>query len=59
MLPPYSPKTLKPTTQQRMVNSEPRKTPTTIHTSTIQRRLPFERMISSHKNTPSKYFPPI
>lgn len=61
MLPPYSPKTSKPTPRSRMSSSEPRKTPTTttsIHTSTLQRRLPFERMMS-HKYTPSKYFPPI
>jgi len=47
MLPPYSPKTvlLKNTQRQRMVNSEPRKTINTSHTSTIQRRLPFERMM--------------
>jgi hypothetical protein len=49
MLPPYSPKTvlLKNTQRQRMVNSEPRKTVNTSssHTSTIQRRLPFERMM--------------
>jgi hypothetical protein len=46
MLPPYSPKTpivstLKNSHRQRMVNSEPRKTVA----STIQRRLPFERMM--------------
>jgi hypothetical protein len=48
MLPPYSPKTvlLKNTQRQRMVNSEPRKTVnTSSHASTIQRRLPFERMM--------------
>jgi hypothetical protein len=55
MLPPYSPRistisTLKNTHRERMVNSEPRKaTIASIHTSTIQRRLPFERMMS-HKN---------
>ncbi|CAF2836133.1 unnamed protein product [Rotaria sp. Silwood2] len=67
MLPPYSPKTptistLNNTYRQRMVNSEPRKaTISTTHTSTIQRRLPFERMMS-HKNNNgnnSKYFSPI
>ncbi|CAF1247601.1 unnamed protein product [Rotaria magnacalcarata] len=65
MLPPYSPKTatvptLNSTHRQRMVSSEPRKT-TTTYASTIQRRLPFERMMS-HKNNngnPSKYFSPI
>ncbi|CAF0939698.1 unnamed protein product [Adineta ricciae] len=51
MLPPYSPKTpLIPTLnsahRQRMVSSEPRKTIlSSSHTSTIQRRLPFERII--------------
>jgi hypothetical protein len=50
MLPPYSPKTptisiLKNTHRQRMVCSEPRKiVASSSHTSTIQRRLPFERM---------------
>jgi len=64
MLPPYSPKastisTLKNTHRQRMVSSEPRKAAvSSIHTSTIQRRLPFERMMS-HKNNNGKYFPPI
>ncbi len=62
MLPPYSPKTplistLKNTHQQRMVNSEPRKTGiSSTYTSTIQRRLPFERMMS-HKTNSMKYFP--
>lgn len=62
MLPPYSPKvsiisTLKDTHRQRMVNSEPRKTAiSSIHTSTIQRRLPFERMMSN-KHDNGKYFP--
>jgi hypothetical protein len=47
MLPPYSPKTptistLKTIHRQRMVCSEPRKISTK---STIQRHLPFERMI--------------
>ncbi|UJR14060.1 hypothetical protein I4U23_001057 [Adineta vaga] len=51
MLPPYSPRTpliqsSKTTHRQRMVNSEPRKTLlSSSHVSTIQRRLPFERMI--------------
>jgi len=67
MLPPYSPKTpaistLKNTHRQRMANSEPRKTAiSTTHTSIIQRRLPFERMMShknNHGNT-SKYLSPI
>jgi hypothetical protein len=67
MLPPYSPKTpiistLKNTHRQRMVSSEPRKAIiTSTDTSTVQRRLPFERMML-HKNTNgnnSKYFPPI
>ena len=63
MLPPYSPKistitTLKDTHRQRMVNSEPRKAAvSSIHTSTTQRRLPFERMMSEKKS--SKYFPSI
>jgi hypothetical protein len=67
MLPPYSPKTpiipiLKDTHRQRMVNSEPRKTGiSSNYTSTIQRRLPFERMMSHKRNNSSstKYFPPI
>jgi hypothetical protein len=57
MLPPYSPKTptMKNTHQQRMVNSEPRKP------STIQRRLPFEGMMSQKTNPGNtiKYFPRI
>lgn len=69
MLPPYSPKSptissLNNTHRQRMVFSEPRKTPassSTTHASTIQRRLPFERMMSHKTNngSNSKYFPPI
>jgi hypothetical protein len=70
MLPPYSPKPsstisiLKNTHRQRMVNSEPRKaTVIPIHTSsTIQRRLPFEGMMShktNHGNNNSKYFPSV
>lgn len=57
-LPPHSPKTplintFQQTHRQRMVNSEPRqKVPTSVNPSTIQRRLPFERMMlhktSSH-----------
>ncbi|CAF0930276.1 unnamed protein product [Adineta steineri] len=51
MLPPYSPKTpniptLKTSHHPRMANSEPRKTIiSSSNTLTIQRRLPFERMI--------------
>ena len=62
MLPPYSPKTplvpnIKHTHRQRMVNSEPRKIGiSSANTSTLQRRLPFERMMS-HKT--HKYLPPI
>ncbi|CAF3669655.1 unnamed protein product [Rotaria sordida] len=67
MLPPYSPKTptistLNNTHRQRMVSSEPRKTTiSTTHTSTIQRRLPFERMMPHKTNNGnnSKYFPHI
>lgn len=67
MLPPYSPKTpivptLNSTTRQRMACSEPRKTTmSTIHTSKIQRRLPFEGMMShkSNNGNVNKYFPPI
>jgi hypothetical protein len=67
MLPPYSPKTptmstLKNTHRQRMVSSEPRKTSiSSTYTSTIQRRLPFEGMMSQKNNrgNSSKYFPSI
>ncbi|CAF1440580.1 unnamed protein product [Adineta ricciae] len=66
-LPPSSPKlatisTLKKN-QQRVTNSEPRKTPrTSTHSSTIQRRLPFERISiqkSTNGNTTNKYFPSV
>ena len=62
MLPPYSPKTpliptSKNTHRQRMVSSEPRKTGMSSGTtSTLQRRLPFERMMSHKTN---KYLPPM
>ncbi|CAF0765856.1 unnamed protein product [Adineta steineri] len=63
MLPPHSPKistitTLKNTHRQRLTNSEPRKAGiSSIHTSTIQRRLPFDGMMS-HKSS-SKYIPSV
>jgi hypothetical protein len=59
VLPPSSP-TIKTIHRQRMVSSEPRKTTTnspSTRTSTIQRRLPFERMmlLKNNNSNSSKY----